>query len=263
MEAYVRGVGFWTPGFPNAVAWCSNQWSGDATRPEARMLDGALGRRATGLTRLAVESLQQAAAAAAVDLSDVPTVWASAHGEHENAVAILKALSVGDGRISPTKFHNSVYNTASGYASIAGTNREFSTTLSGGPDLVAMSLLEALCLLSAGASNVIVVMFDEPMLPPFDPRGAVAPLSVSFCVSRDPTAARARISGLRRDWATPVPRSSRYGGLYVSAAIPLLEATVLQQSVRVPLELQVGQAQPIWAIDVGAAGPAGRAADLS
>jgi hypothetical protein len=256
MEAYVRGVGFWTPGFPDAEAWCSNRWSQEAVKPEARLLDGALGRRATGLTRLGVETLQQAAQDAKVDPSTISTVWASAHGEHETAVAILRSLFVGDGRISPTKFHNSVYNTAAGYASIATGNRAPSTTLSGGADLVAMALLESLCLLSAGASNVIVVMADEPMLAPFDAREARAPLSVAFCVSRDPKGARARISGLRRDRVSPMPLHPRFGGLYVSAAIPLLEATLLQRSACIPLELQAGQAQPIWRIDVGAAGPA-------
>ena len=263
MEAYVRGVGFWTPGFPSAEAWCSNQSSPEALKPEAGLLEGALGRRATGLTRLGVEVLQQAAADAKVELSTVPTVWASAHGEHETAVAILRALFVGDGRISPTKFHNSVYNTAAGYASIATGNRAPSITLSGGADLVAMALLESLCLLSAGASNVIVVMFDEPMLAPFEAREAKTPLSVAFCVSKDPAGARARISGLRRDWASPAPLHPRFGGLYVSAAIPLLEATMLQRSACVPLELQRGQAQPIWMIDVSAAGPAASEGDRS
>ena len=255
-DAYVRGVGFWSPGFPSAAAWCSGRPEDGAARPGAALLAGPLGRRATGLTRLGVEALQQAASDAKVDVSSVATVWATAHGEHETAVEILRGLVLGDGRVSPTKFHNSVYNTAAGYASIATGNRQPSTTLSGGADLVAMALLEGLCTLSAGARNVIVVVLDEPMLPPFDARGATAPMAAAFCISSEPGGARVRLAGLRREGATRVPRHPRFGGLYVSAALPLLEAVVLGRTTRVALELDTGEAQPAWTIGVSTVGRA-------
>ena len=48
----------------------------------------------------------------------------------------------GEGKLSPTHFHNSIHNTASGYASIATGNGAPSTTLSGGAELVASSFLD-------------------------------------------------------------------------------------------------------------------------
>jgi hypothetical protein len=252
MDAYVHGVGLWTPGFSNAEAWCSNRGSDEALEPEAKLLHGAIRRRATRMTRLAVEALQQAGTDAGCDLSSVPTVWATAHGEHETAVAILGMLTRAEGRLSPTKFHNSVYNTASGYASIATDNRAPSTTLSGGADLVAMALLEALCFLQAGAPEVAVILVDEPILPPFDARGAQAPLSVAFCMSSDPTGARARISDLRQADVTPAAIHPRFGGLYVSAALPLLQAILANESASLPLEIACQQEAPIWVVDVQA-----------
>ena len=62
----------------------------------------------------------------------------------------------GEGKLSPTKFHNSVYNTASGYASIACGNHAPSSTISGGPEIVGIGLLEASGLLAEGARHVIV-----------------------------------------------------------------------------------------------------------
>lgn len=250
MQAFVRGLGLWSPGFSSVSDWCSGASRSEAVKPEASSLGGALGRRATALTRIGVEALQQAASDAKVEVSAVPTVWATAHGEHETAVEILRGLVLGDGRISPTRFHNSVYNAAAGYASIATGNRQPSTTLAGGADLVAMALLEGLCVLHAGARDVIVVALDEPMLPPFDARGAAAPLAVSLCLSADSGAAQARVSGLRRRDVAPVARHPRFGGLYVSAALPLLEAVANGRRERVALELDHGQTQGVWTIDV-------------
>jgi len=248
IDLWVRGVGLWTPGFPDAGAWCSGRSSEEAQAPEAKLLGGAIRRRATGQTRMAVEVLQQAGRDAGCDLSSVPTVWATAHGEHETAVAILEMMQCSEGRLSPTRFHNSVYNTASGYASIATGNRAPSTTISGGRELVAVALLEAHCLLQAGAQDVIAVFADEPMRPPFDARGAGAPLALALCLSRDRAGAAARLSGLRRERAQPVPLHPRFGGLYVSAALPLLESVVAQREGRIPLELDLGEDGPIWTL---------------
>src|SRR5262249_35016786 len=165
-----------TPGFPDARSWCLGEADPAVLAPRGRLLEGPLHRRASALTRMAIDALEEAARAAGCDLGHVPTVWASVHGEHEASVALLAMMHQGDGKLSPTRFHNCVYNTASGYASIAAGNRAPSTTLSGGRELVASALLEALCMLEAEAREVAVVLADEPLRPPFDPRGARAPL---------------------------------------------------------------------------------------
>jgi hypothetical protein len=257
--AYVHGLGLWTPGHAGAAAWCSGEPDAGATAPAAALLAGPLRRRASALTRMAVEALEQAAGEAGCDLSRLASVWATAHGEHETAVEILAMMHRGEGKLSPTRFHNSVYNTASGYASIASGNRAVSTTVSGGAELVSTALLESLCLLEAGAEEVALVLADEPLLPPFDPNRARAPLALSFCLSSRRAGARAALSGLRRDAIAPVKRHERFGGLYVAAALPLLERVALGRPGTVALELEADAegGGRVWCIDVERAGRSG------
>lgn len=247
---YVHGIGLWSPGVPDAVSWFRGQSDPELERPGAELLQGAIRRRATGLTRLAVDVLQQAAKISGFDLQTVPTVWASAHGEHTVAVELLEMLNRGEGRLSPTKFHNSVYNTASGYASIATGNRAPSTTLSGGPELVATTLLEAGCRLQRGASGVIAVLADEPMRSPFDARGCESPLAVALALSPEPDGASARIDELQRNFAAGVPPHPRFGRLYIAAILPLVEHVLAGRSGRVALELDRPDGGPFFAADV-------------
>ena len=131
---YVHGLGLWTRGYPGLVAWCAQQRDPSAEKPEAELLEGPLRRRAPPLTRMSVEVLRQATAQAGCDPSGVRSVWATAHGEHTPAIKLLEMMKRGEGKLSPTHFHNSVHNTASGYASIATENRAPSTTLTGGSE---------------------------------------------------------------------------------------------------------------------------------
>jgi hypothetical protein len=199
---------------------------------------------------VAVEALQQATSEAGCDPAHTPSVWATAHGEHETAIAILDMMQQGEGKLSPTRFHNSVHNTASGYASIAAGNRSPSTTLASGAELVATAFLEALCHLEAGARDVALVLVDEPLRPPFDRREASVPLGVAFCLSSRPDGARAVLSELRRDAVAPVKRHERFGDLYVSAALPLLERIVLGRPGTVALELEGEGEERVWCVDL-------------
>lgn len=248
--AFLTGLGLWTPGFADAAAWCRGEPDPEQTAPEAALLSGPMRRRASSISRAAIEALAQAARQAGSDLSTLPSVWATAHGEHENAVAILAMMQRAEGKLSPTRFHNSVYNTASGYASIASANHAASTTLAGGRDLAACALLEGWCQLEAGADEVAVVLFDEPLLPPFDPRGARSPLALAFCLSSRPAGARAVLSQLRRDSFAAVKPHERFGDLYISAALPLLERALGASPGSVALELEGSGRDLVWCVDV-------------
>ena len=120
--AYVRGLGLWTPGYADAAAWCRGEPDPTVEAPRAELLSGALRRRSSSLTRMAIEALQQATTGAGCDPANTPSIWATAHGEHATAVAMLEMMRSGEGKLSPTRFHNSVHNTARGYASIATRN---------------------------------------------------------------------------------------------------------------------------------------------
>ncbi len=249
-EAYVRGIGLWTPGYASAPAWCRGGSDPSIEAPEVSLLAGPLRRRSTGLTRMAVEVFQQATREAGCDATTVPSVWATSNGEHATAIKILGMLRRGEGRLSPIHFHNSVHNTASGYASIATGNRAPSTTLTGGSELVASSFLEAMCHLEASAEDVVVVLADEPVLPPFDGGHGSSPLALAFCLSSRSEGTRAVLSGLRRDNLAPVKRHDRFGRLYVAAALPLLERIVLGRPGTVAIELEGERAGPVSCVDL-------------
>ena len=82
---YVRGLGFFTPGFASAEAWCDRKEEPSIEKPEASILEGSLRRRATPLSRLAIEALVQAAAAAADETAEPSATVASPPGTPSSA----------------------------------------------------------------------------------------------------------------------------------------------------------------------------------
>jgi hypothetical protein len=253
--AYVRGVGLWTPGYDHPLAWCQQKLDPAIEKPMATLLEGPLRRRATPLTRMAVEVFQQVTIDADCDPGSIPTVWATAHGEHSPAIKLLGMMQQGEGKLSPTHFHNSVHNTAGGYASIATGNVAPSTTFTGGPELVASSLLEAWCLLDSSGSDVALVIADEALKPPFEQVVDPAPLAIAFLLSQRPEGSLAVLSELRRAAIAPIPDHERFGRLYVSAALPLLERTVRGESGSIALELASEDPGPVWCVDLQVVSP--------
>jgi hypothetical protein len=247
---YVRGLGFWTPGYASPEAWCRGESDPSVDAPEVALLSGPLRRRATGLTRMAVEVLEQAVRTAGCDVATAPIVWATSHGEHATAIKILGMMRSGEGKLSPTHFHNSVHNAASGYASIATGNCAPSTTLTGGAELVASTFLEAICHLEAGAEDVVVVLADEPLLPPFGCSDGKAPLALAFCLSSRSEGAGAVLADFRRDAVAPVKHCDRFGPLYVEGGLPLLERIVLRRPGTVALEVVSERSGSIHCVDL-------------
>ncbi len=246
---YVRGVGFWTTGYANPKAWCARDLDATASTPEAPLLAGALRRRATPLTRMGIEVLQQAARMGDADPTELASVWATAHGEHSMAIGLLEMMQHGEGKLSPTKFHNSVHNTASGYASIATGNRSPSTTLTGGAELVASAIIEAACMLEAWDRDVILVIADEPLLPPFELPDSSVPLALSLLLSPRPEGATSVLSRIRRANVDPVALRAPFGSLHVAAAVPLIEHIVEQRTGTVALEFAGDPREPVWCLD--------------
>ena len=189
--AYVAGLGFWAPGLDGPAALVdgarpaegSRARSDGASEPLCDLLPPRLARRASLLTRMMLEVASQAGTQASLDLSQVPTVFATAHGEVATMYLLLEMLHEGEGDLSPTRFHNSVYNTASGYFSIAAGNRAFTTTIAAGDQTVALALVEAFCLLGSGSASVLVVFGDEPIPLPFLREPGAAPLASAICLT--------------------------------------------------------------------------------
>lgn len=252
---FVTGVGLFTPGYGSARAWCEGKEDPSVEKPEAALLDGALRRRATPLTRLAIDAFAQATAMSGSDLTTIPTVWATAHGEHTPAIKMLAMMKTGEGRVSPTQFHNSVHNTAGGYASIASNNTTCSTTVTGGSELVGAALLEAWCLVSERGGDVAVVFADEPLMAPFEQALPTAPLSAALVLSSSAEGALARLDKLERLDVPVVEGDARFGALYVAAAVPLVERVIRREPGRVSLEARTTAPEPakepIWSVELG------------
>ena len=247
---YIHGVGLWTPGYDRPLAWCEQKADPSVEKPAAEFLEGPLRRRATPLTRMAVDVFKQATNHANCDPGKVPTVWATAHGEHSPAMKLLEMMKRGEGRVSPTRFHNSVHNTASGYASIATGNVAPSTTLTGGSELVAAALLEAWCLVESSGRDVALVVADEPLQPPFEREDTRTPLAIALVLSQQLEGALGVLTALRRATIAPVPDHEHFGHLHVSAALPLLEHIVRGQSGSIALQLASNGSALVWCVDL-------------
>ena len=105
--------------------------------------------------RAAREALAEAGEAAA------PLVLATANGEVETMGALLDDLLGPKDRVSPTRFHNSVHNTAAGYWTIATGRTEPTTTITMGDVSFEAGLLEARARLSCGERRLLVAAGDE------------------------------------------------------------------------------------------------------
>jgi hypothetical protein len=251
---YLRGLGLWSTGFANPESWCRGDADPEIVRAEAAILEGPLRRRASPLTRVSVEVFDQVVRSSGVDPKEVPTIWGTSHGEHGTAIKLLKMMLRGEGKVSPTHFHNSVHNTPSAYASISGGNASASTTLTGGGELVSAAILEAFCLLNAGVDEVIVVLGDEPLQEPFDRNDMQQPLAIGFCFSRKPDRSNWKISRLRRERLPSAKPHDRLGGLYVSAGLPLLEHVITETPGTIALEAPgratASETQPVWCVEL-------------
>lgn len=175
LRARLCGVGMWTPAYPSFEAWRAAGLPDDLhatpaefAPPPAQLLHPRLRRRTSTLTRAAVTALEAALAHGRVPIDAVRLVLVSSFGEIETTVDLLAQLGDPEGPISPTKFHNSVHNTATGYLSIASGNQRESTALAGGPHNLEVGLLEVLAGLAETEEDVVLIFAEELLPRPFD-----------------------------------------------------------------------------------------------
>ena len=247
---YVHGMGLWAPGFASVSDFFEDRRDDEVVKPAAPLLTGPSKRRASLLTRMAIDVFGQAVEQAGVDVALVPSVWAIVHGEIRTAVDLMGMMNAGEGKLSPTRFHNSVYNTASGYASIACKNRAPSVTITGGAEIIAGALVEAAGILHDGASAVAIVWADEPHPPPFEAKPSPEPLALALCVSQEPRGALACLGELGRQSAVAESAPPAFSGLYVGAGLALMAHIQRRQPGRLALEPLAKGTAP-WSCELG------------
>ena len=94
---------------------------------------------------------------------NIPTIFSSTHGELAKSFKMMELIEQGE-EISPTSFSLSVHNAIAGLFSMAYENKLQSTVVAPGEEGIAAAFIEATGLLEEGADNVLIVLYDEPLV---------------------------------------------------------------------------------------------------
>lgn len=171
---FVDGVAWWSPSLPGwemaraALAGEQSAAGPDATapRPAPAMLAANERRRAPDSVLLALEVASQALAMSGHAAADVASVFASTHGDLPITDALCHTLANNPQLLSPTRFHHSVHNAASGYWAIGSGSMAASTALAAFEHTWAAGLLEAACQCCAEQQAVLLVAYDTQAVGP-------------------------------------------------------------------------------------------------
>ena len=183
----VVGIGAWSEFFPD---WGALQqglnggpWA-DGHKLVPELLPATLRRRAPQTVKLAVEVMHQATSMAGLEADSVGVVFASSMSDMQTTDRICHTLAEHPELISPTQFHNSVHNAATGYWSIITKSHEPANAICAHDHSPFMALLEA-AIQCADENQPMLVVSQEVEAPlPFS----------SICANRNPCAAALLIS---------------------------------------------------------------------
>ena len=117
-----------------------------------------LGRLAKMAVLVADDVLQQQGSQA----TDLPVVWASRYGDAEKSLALLRSQVAGE-PLSPTAFGLSVHNGVGAQHSILRGMVSNAICVASSGSVPEAGVVEALGLLADGASDVMLVCYDEPL----------------------------------------------------------------------------------------------------
>ena len=171
--AWIDGIGLLAPGLPDwptgasVLAGSQAYAAAPGVLPTPALLPPAERRRASRIVKLALAVGLEAVAHAGADAAILTTVFSASSGDGHNCHALCETLASDDRQVSPTRFHNSVHNTAAGYWGIATGAMAPCQVLCAYDASFAAGLLEALVQVSVTASPVLLVAYDaeypEPM----------------------------------------------------------------------------------------------------
>lgn len=166
LTVFVEGIGLIGPGFSS---WEEGrqQLTGLAPHipqktllPSPMALPPAERRRAGAVVKVSLAVGHEAVAAAGLNVAELPSVFSSSGGDGINCHEICSALASSDRLISPTRFHNSVHNAASGYWSICTGAMPPSSVLCAYDGSFAAGLLEAMTQAVIDDTPVLLVVYD-------------------------------------------------------------------------------------------------------
>jgi len=248
LTVYIEGIGLLGPGLSDwpggqAILGGLQPYQPQKTiLPPPALLPAAERRRSGAIVKLTLATGLEAIAAAGLEAASLPSVFSASGGDGENCHAICEMLASDDRQISPTRFHNSVHNTAAGYWGIATGATTTSSVLSAFDASFGAGLLEALTQVVVDDTRTVLIACDtaypEPLhsarpipdafgialvLAPQRSARTLAKISVGLTEAGADTLADSALESLRR--AIPAARG-----------LPLLRAIALRQEQRVVLD---------------------------
>jgi len=155
----------------------------EATKKMLAKLPRLLRRRLTPLARTVFTAIDQCA----LETYDMPLVFSSTHGELAKSFNMMRQIEAGE-EISPTHFSLSVHNAIAGLFSMAFNNQQQCSVIAPGMEGIAPGFIEALGLLQEGYAQVLLVFYDEPLVPfyPAEPfRLSADEMALALCLSAD------------------------------------------------------------------------------
>jgi hypothetical protein len=131
-------------------------------------------RRATASVKLAFRAAEDAVSGAGADARQLASVFSSSDADMDVLHRICAALAQRPRVLSPTDFHNSVHNAASGYWSIGVGSMAPTTTISAYDASFTAGLIEAVALARERAADVLLVVYDAVAPQPLAAKRSVA-----------------------------------------------------------------------------------------
>jgi hypothetical protein len=265
IEVTIRGIGFCAPGLADwsaarvMLAESAPYAGGKFEPPVPDVLPSAERRRASLSVRLAIAVAQQAVAHAGIDPTTLASVFVSTDSDGDILHRICEGLASPHPEISPTRFHNSVHNAASGYWTIAVHSRAPANMVTGTDEVFAAGLLEAALQAMIETRDILLVAYDVPMPPPLlalHPVAAAGGLALVLAPgATSPGVARLRLeiapagTGTRSTMPDPEMEALRLANP-AGRAIPLLTAIARLETRSVVLGLN---AENVLRVQVDAA----------
>ncbi len=247
LVAYIEGIGLLGPGLAGwhaseAILCASSPYQAQKTvLPSPSSLPPAERRRSGALVKLALAVGLEAIETARLNPADLPSVFSSSGADGENCHAICEMLATSDRQISPTRFHNSVHNTAAGYWGIATGSMKNSSVLCAFDASLCAGLLEAVTQVVVDNTRTVMLACDTQYPEPlFRSRPIPDAFGIALVLSPERSAqAIAEISiELTEDKADSMDGQLEALRVAIPAArgLPMLQAIAMRQNGRVVLD---------------------------
>lgn len=248
----IAGIGVCAPGLADWQHTRAVMCGAAPHRPEplkklaAMSLPPTERRRANDMAQLAIHVAAQAVLDLPADeVAHLPTVFSSADGDGRVLAQMLEALAQPDVALSPTLFHNSVFNAPAGYWSIASRCQAAAMTLCAGAASYAAGLIEACTHVRKTNAQVLYVAFDAPYAASLSAFGLDHPPFACALLLGPAAAVRSPTCGTIDQWKMtsradgsepPHPiLADFFAGNAAAAALSLLAAVALREQTRVSL----------------------------